>query len=65
MQYFASSSSDGTCNLYNLLKLELIRCFSHPNLNPVHSVVLSQQPLACLAMFSSDDHLWMSYSINN
>ena len=53
MQYFATSSYDGSANLYNLWKLELLRCFKHPLLNPVNTVVLSNSPLACLAMFSS------------
>lgn len=30
MQFFASSSNDGTANLYSLWKLEILRCFKHP-----------------------------------
>lgn len=64
MQYVASSSHDGSCNLYNLLKLELLRCFYHPSLCPLNTVIVSCSPLACLAMFSSFDHIWQSFSIN-
>mmetsp|Transcript_30338 Transcript_30338/g.46414 ORF Transcript_30338/g.46414 Transcript_30338/m.46414 type:complete len:147 (+) Transcript_30338:9459-9899(+) len=41
MQYFATASLDGTANLYNLWHLELLRCFRHPSLSPISSVVLS------------------------
>jgi len=64
MQYFATSSIDGSCNLYNLSKLELMRCFRHPSLSPVVSVILSSQPLVCLAMFSPADRTWITFSIN-
>jgi WD40 repeat protein len=64
MQCFISSSSDGSCNLYNQFKLQLIRVYQHPNLSPVSSVVLSVQPLPCAAMFSVSDHTWTSFSIN-
>lgn len=64
MQYFATSSLDGTCNLYNFWKLEIMRCFKHPSLNPLSTVVLSNQPLVSLAMFSPVDRVWISFSIN-
>lgn len=64
MQYFASSSFDGTCNLYSLLKLELLRCYQHPSLCPLTTVIVTQTPLAALAMFSNFDHTWQSFSIN-
>jgi hypothetical protein len=64
MQYFASSSFDGSCNLYNLLRLELLRCFTHPSLSPLSTVIVSCQPLSCVAMFSPFDHTWWSFSIN-
>jgi hypothetical protein len=64
MQYFATSSFDGTCNLYNLWKLAIMRCFKHPSLNPLSTVILSNQPLVALAMFSPVDRIWVSFSIN-
>jgi hypothetical protein len=64
MQYFVTSSFDGTCNLYNLWKLAIMRCFKHPTLNPLSTVILSNQPLVCLAMFSPVDKVWVSFSIN-
>jgi WD40 repeat protein len=64
MQYFATSSVDGTCNLYNLWKLVILRCFKHPSLNPLSTVILSNQPLVSLAMFSPVDKVWVSFSIN-
>jgi len=64
MQYFATSSADGSCNLYNLFKLELLRCFRHPSLHPVSSVILSSTPLVSLAMFSPVDRTWVPFSIN-
>jgi WD40 repeat protein len=64
MQMFATSSSDGSCNLYSLMKLELLRCFKHPFINPLSTVVLSYQPLASVAMFSTFDRTWISFSIN-
>ena len=64
MQYFATSSFDGTCNLYNLWKLEIMRCFKHPSLNPLSTVILSNQPFVSLAMFSPVDRVWISFSIN-
>jgi len=64
MQYFASSSMDGTANLYNFWRLELLRCFQHPTLNPLSTVILSNQPLPCLVMFSSVDKIWQSFSVN-
>jgi WD40 repeat protein len=41
MQFFASCSEDGTANMYNLWRLEILRCFQHPELNPLTAVVLS------------------------
>lgn len=64
MQYFASCSEDGTANMYNLWRLEILRCFQHPELNPLSAVVLSNQPLPCLAVFSTTDRNWLSFSIN-
>jgi hypothetical protein len=64
MQYFASSSCDGSANLYNLWKLEILRSFKHPLLNPLSTVILSNSPLACIAAFSPTDRVWQSFSIN-
>lgn len=64
MQYFASCSEDGTANLYNMWRLEILRCFEHPELNPLSTVVLSNQPLPCVAVFSATDRTWLSFSIN-
>jgi hypothetical protein len=64
MQYFATSSHDGTANLYSLWRLEILRCFKHPLLNPLSTVILSNQPLACVAVFSPIDRIWQSFSIN-
>ena len=41
MQYFATSSHDGSCNLYNLLNHEILRCFKHSALHAVSTVVIS------------------------
>lgn len=64
MQYFATSSHDGSCNLYNLLNHEMLRCFKHSALHAVSTVVISNQPLVCLAMFAPADKMWVSFSIN-
>jgi hypothetical protein len=61
---FATSSHDGTVNLYNLHSIELLRSFKHPTMAPIYSVVLAQNPLAVCAFFSREDHLWNAYSIN-
>lgn len=61
---YATSSYDGTTNLYNLWNDNLIRTFLHPNLAPIHSVIISQTPLPCICFYSREDHYWYSYSIN-
>lgn len=64
MCMFATSSHDGSVNLYNLHKAKLLRTFKHPTLAPIYSVVLAQNPLATCAFFSREDHLWTAFSIN-
>ena len=64
MQFFASSSNDGTANLYSLWKLEILRCFKHPQMNPLSTVIVSNAPLPCLVIFSPEDKIWQSFSIN-
>jgi len=61
---FATSSHDGTVNLYNLYQATLQRSFKHPNLAPIYSVVIAQSPVALVAFFSREDHLWNAFSIN-
>ena len=64
MHFFATSSLDGSANLYTLADYQLLRCFHHPNLNPLSTVIMSCQPLVCLAMFSPEDREWQTFSIN-
>jgi len=64
MCLFVTGSFDGTCCLYNLHTVKLLRTFCHPTLAPIYSVVLAQNPLAICAFFSREDHLWNSFSIN-
>jgi WD40 repeat protein len=64
MCLYITSSFDGTANLYNFWTDSLIRTFKHPNLSPIHSVILSQNPLPALAFYSREDHHWYSFSIN-
>jgi len=64
MNLLATSSFDGTVNLYNLWNQKHYRKFEHPTLAPIHTVVLSSSPLSSLCFFSREDHLWHSFSIN-
>ena len=64
MNLFLTSSYDGSANLYNLWTCKIIRSFSHPNLTAIHSGVITQNPLAGIALYSREDHMWHSFSIN-
>ena len=64
MCLFVTASFDGTVCLYNLHSVKLIRTFCHPNMAPIYSVVLAQNPIAICAFFSREDHQWNSFSIN-
>ena len=46
---FASSSLDGSVNLYSLFGAKILRSFFHPQRFPLHSVVISSTPLASVA----------------
>jgi WD40 repeat protein len=64
MCLFATASTDGSLNIYNLWTAKLIRNFVQPHLLPIYSVVLAQSPLPICAYFTRDDHTWSSITIN-
>ena len=64
MGLFATSSLDGTVNIYTLAHVQFLRTIRHPAGLPIHSVVLAQSPLACVAFFSKADRNWVSFGIN-
>jgi len=78
MRAFATGSSDGTMNIYNLYNGVHMRHFYHPkflpitnvihfslfNFPPKFKVVLSTSPLPCAIFYSQLDRTLYSYSIN-
>ena len=61
---FGSCGLDGTAHLYNLSDSKFVRTFRHPNNAPLHSLVITQTPLAAVCFYSREDHLWHSFYTN-
>ena len=38
LKCFATASSDGTVNIYNIFNYKLLKSFNHPNNLPIHNV---------------------------
>ncbi|EGR30597.1 hypothetical protein IMG5_128290 [Ichthyophthirius multifiliis] len=61
---FATSSLDGTINLYNYQSYQFLRQYNHPKYYPINKVEISICPLYSIIFFSQRDCTFYSYSIN-
>jgi len=64
MKAMASSGIDKTVHVYNLFNGVQYRVLHHPKALPVSFVLLSDSPLPCIVIFSTEDKSLWSYSIN-
>jgi hypothetical protein len=64
LNVFATSSLDGSVILYQFPDAKILRTFFHPQNLPLHSVVITSAPLACVLFQSKDDCSLYSYHIN-
>ncbi|EGR32579.1 hypothetical protein IMG5_076820 [Ichthyophthirius multifiliis] len=64
LKILASSSLDGTINIYNYFNYKFLRNISHPKMLSINSFLLVASPVCSILFFSSQDCVFYSYSIN-